>query len=176
MILDHRYPESMWGLVHFPACLYQPHTLAPNRGGDGTLGFASTLQRTMYLPFVIPEDWKEGTTIYPYVVWWPHDNTAGDVVWQIDHEIADVGATLPGGWTTVKTTATVSLNTMRTVYRTSLGSISMTGLHINAVILLNVSRMGADVADTYAGAYVWVAEVQMAYQRNTVGSRSLTAK
>jgi hypothetical protein len=175
MILDHRYPESMWGLVHFPACQYDLHNLYPSRGNDGTLGFATHLQRVMYLPFALPEDWKEGTTIYPYVVWWPGDNTAGDVVWQIDHETADVGAALPGVWTTVKTTATVSLNTMQTVYRTSLGSIAMTGLHINAVILLNVSRMGADVADTYTG-YVWVVEVQVAYQRNTVGSRSLTAK
>lgn len=126
-------------------------------------------------------DWKEGSDIELHVHWASRgvDGTDRAVKWEIDYTWANpLGVT---GTTAFPAAATASAETVipantpdKTHIRTSVITFTPAGGKINGNILLSLKRIAS--AGTAPTNDPWVLMVGIHYERDTVGSRTISAK
>jgi len=116
----------------------------------------------------MPHGYKIGSSVYPHLHWVGEDNTAGAVAWKLDYTTATVNGVFNVTTTTttyVQNSATTDLHNI-----TSLGTI--TGDRgLSGVILGTLYRNSTNALDTYNGKSVYLMQMDIHYEIDTVGSR-----
>lgn len=170
------YPIAYWDDLRAPASTINPPGQAsdPDReASTGLLLFSATTQELCFVALQTPHAWVENTNIVPHVHWTKTSSAAGDVVWQMRYRMANPGEAF-GDWSSPVTSGTTVNGTPDndTDWQhliTSFGELDMNGMEISCMILFEISRLGADAADTY-GADVRLLEFDCHYKANQPGS------
>lgn len=165
-----------WEDLRFPATsLQKPAANFPDRDStDGTYLFDASKTELVFAIGQLPHGWFEASAIRPHLHWQPTTAGAGDVLWHLRYQIADINEAFPGTWTTLAVLGTASGDAnMHQV--SAFGPIDMTGYKISCIIKCEISRVGGDVTDTYA-ADAKLLEFDIHYQVDAPGSRQLYIK
>jgi hypothetical protein len=163
--------DTAWDDLRFPAAGINPPGAAsdPTRDtSDGRLTFSGTLSNIIAIQAQMPHSWKEGSAIHPHVHWSPTNTNTGNVKWQMQYKVANVDEAFPADWTVV-TALDAGSATSDMHQIANFGEIDMTGKTISCMILILISRLGADVQDTY-NADCKLNEVDIHYEMDALGS------
>lgn len=119
--------------------------------------------------------YKEGSDIYPHIHWSPDSTNGGNVVWQFEYVIANLDGTFAG--TAVSDEITVPADGTALKHQLdSFTTISGTGLTISHIFICRLTRMStSDAADTFTGNACFL-EFDFHYEKDTVGSKTKSAK
>lgn len=157
--------------LRFPAAGINPPGAASDPTldtSDGRWKFSATAVNTLAMQVQLPHSWREGSAIRPHVHWSPTDASAGNVKWQMQYKVANVNEAFPANWLSLSVTdAAGGVSDWHEI--TGLGDIDMTGMRISCMLLVLVSRLGNDVADTYA-ADVKLNEFDIHFEADSLGS------
>jgi hypothetical protein len=118
-------------------------------------------------------DYKEGTDIQPHLHWAPTTAAAGNVKWQLAYMWVERNGTY--GSETVISVTTAAAGVAWQEQRVDFPAISGVGHTIGSRFQFVLFRNPADVADTYA-ADAAAFDFGLHYERDTIGSRQITAK
>jgi len=166
-----RLVNTVWDDLRFPAAGINPPGAAsdPARDtDDGRLVFSATLENIIAVQVQMPHQWKEGSTIHCHVHWGPTTAGAGNVRWQLLYKVANINEAFPAGWSTL--VATVAASGVADQHQISpIGTIDMTGKTLSSMLLIKLSRLGADGLDTYAGT-VKLNEFDIHFEIDGLGS------
>lgn len=121
----------------------------------------------------ILHDYKEESNITPHIHWCPVDANAGDVKFQLRYMWVERNGTFSGGQTISVVLPAPGVAWQEV--RSSFPVISGTGHHIGSRFIYNLFRDQTDVQDTY-GSNVGVFDFGIHFERDTLGSRGITAK
>ena len=151
--------STVWDDLMFPAVGINPtgSPTAPTLDNDnGWMSFDPNTQQVLAIQVQLPHRWKEGSTLYPHVHWSKSTADVGSVVWQLEYKWLPIGQTMDTSWTvlTVSTpiTATPDGNIARQHLISSFTPIAATGKKISDMLIMKLSRLAPDAADTYAAA------------------------
>lgn len=175
---------TVWEDLRGPA-----HTL--RAGGAGVPGFAQikdngaastgvfafhfddTAEEYLFFGFQIPHAYKEGTDIYFHVHWAPTNANVGTVRWGLEYTWANQAAVMAN---TVLVYINQAVNNEDDKHiRTDFAAISGAGKTISSMLMCRVFRHAGDGADTYVGDAALL-EVDIHYERDTMGSREIVTK
>lgn len=121
---------------------------------NGWLQFDPSTQQVIAIQVQLPHRWKEGSSLYPHVHWSKSTYDSGNVVWQLEYKWLPIGQTMDVDWTvtTVSTpiVATPDTNTARKHLISSFPIITTTNKKISDMLIIKLSRLATDIADTYA--------------------------
>lgn len=166
---------TVWGTI--PIMMDTTATSAPdwqNFQSGKSLAYDGTVDETASFRAYIPSDYKEGSDITFYVHWSPEDNSGGNVKWELNYSWANVGTAFPAQ---TPLTITVAAGTTTALHnRDGFSAITGTGFKIGSVVLGSFTRRGADAADTYNSLDAYLHRLVLHYERDTMGSRTITAK
>lgn len=118
-------------------------------------------------------DYKEESDITPHLHWCATTASAGNVKWQLAYMWVDRDGTF-GAETVISVTVAASGVAWKE-QRTNFPAISGAGKHIGSRFVFVLFRDPSDVADTYA-ADAAAFDFGIHYERDTIGSRQITAK
>ena len=174
--------EPNWDDLKFPATAVNPPGQAADPDFDTTNGtwlFDASGTETIFLIAQMPHAWKEGSLIKPHVHWYKSTSAGGNVMWQLDYKKFPIGEVGDAAFTALTATTTVSgtpdNDTAQEHLLTSFADIDMTGMTLSDMLLMKVSRIGGNAADTY-GADCALMEFDIHFQIDTLGSEHLYTK
>ncbi len=168
---------DVWDDLRFPAQGINPAGAAAAPTVDtatrpGTLLFSGTAENIIGGVAQMPHAWLNGDPIHPHVHWAKTTNGAGGVVWQFRYAIASVGGVFGPYSAWEDCTNPVSNNDVADNHALAEFSyIDMTGFTDSCIILWQVRRNPAAVADTYA-ANARFFEFDIHYRVGKLGSVS----
>jgi len=167
--------HSSWDDLRFPVTAINPPGAVSDPTFDttnGTLLFGATGTDVIYVIAQMPHSWKEGTAVVPHVHWYKTTSAAGNVLWRLEYKKFPIGAVGDADFTAIDqaTPAISDGNVALTHALTSFGEIDMTGLTLSDMLLMKVSRIGDNAADTY-GADAALMEFDIHYQIDGLGSQ-----
>lgn len=116
--------------------------------------------------------WVEGTRLNPHLHWYPTDNSAGNVKWQLDYILLGVGDVAGAGTTFVKV---VTAEGAWQHHYTDFDWITTTGYKIGSQLHFRLYRDPTDAQDTY-GSDAATATFGIHLQVDGLGSRSRFVK
>lgn len=146
-----------WDDLRFPATAINPPGAASDPDFDTTRGgwlFDAGSTEMLFVIGQLPHIYKEGTGIRPHVHW--IQENAGDVYWQLDYKWFNNGASPDADFTTLNTVdkaftfAIPSPNT-GIAQISPFTEIDGTGMKASSVLMMKLSRIGGNGADTYTG-------------------------
>lgn len=153
-----------------PAGISGPATYNPT---ECAWVFPDAATRRLDFVFQMPHRWKEGSTVKFHIHAFHSAPAGGNTRWQMLIRTWDIGAA-KGAFSTSYITIAAPGSTAHTVL--DLATIDMTGLHISAIVQIQLSRLGADGADTYMGT-VSLMSADLHYQSDTMtGSSAESSK
>jgi len=121
---------------------------------NGWLQFDPNIQQVIAIQVQLPHRWKEESLLYPHIHWSKSDYAAGNVVWQLEYKWLPIGDVMDTDWTTTSIStpisATPDTNTARKHLISSFPEIDTTNKHISDMIIMKLSRLATDSADTYS--------------------------
>lgn len=165
-----------WEDLRFPATAINPPGLASDPGFDTTNGgflFDAAGTELLFLVAQLPHAYKPGTGLKPHVHWQKTTSAAGNVLWRLEYKMCRIGEVMDADFTAIDAAASVAgtpdTNTADKHLISSFTEIDGALLDISDMLLLKLSRIGADGADTY-GADARFLEFDIHYQRNSPGS------
>lgn len=135
--------------------------------------------QTVYFTWQMPHAYKLGTTVYPHVHATPEDATAGDVYWEFTYSIAEVDGIFqnPTIVNTVQAMPTIAdqhkFHKIATIDGTEMPA---SGEDVSTVLVCSLTRRSDNVLDTFNGKSVYLLEVDLHYEIDTVGSRQELSK
>lgn len=135
--------------------------------------FAQGLDRDVDLSFEIQHSYVEGTSVYLHIHGFNSTNGAGNVRVIVKWRVLTAGIAPPAF--TTDAAFTYASGSSLNVYLTDLKTVSDATSKINSVFQFNVQFARNNVADTYGGD-VYVATYGIHYQKNTVGSQTVSSK
>ena len=112
--------------------------------------------------------YEEGQNLYVHAHWMPVDTDAGNVLWQFEYSIANVGEVFPAP--TILSTPDAASGVVWTHQIIGLGIIAGLGLKINAQIMFRFFRDPTEGLDTY-GSDAALIGVGIHTKFNSGGSR-----
>lgn len=116
--------------------------------GCEVYAFAAGATNVLYFTVQLPHRWKPGTTVYPHFhVAYP-DGTTGVTRWQLSYSWANINGTFPTETTDTKNFDAPAVANKHSLHEFT--SIDGTGKTESSVLLCSLSRLGANVNDTYA--------------------------
>jgi hypothetical protein len=157
--------------LKFPAQAINPpgSVSDPDRDtNDGTLLFAASGTEVIMGIAQLPHAWAEGTDIFPHVHWQTTDNNAGDVLWRLEYDIANVDEDFAGSYTAMDIVASSETNSNGHLIK-SFGAMPMGQKKLSCIIKWKLSRIGGDASDTY-GSDAKLLEFDIHYAIDSVGS------
>ncbi len=151
------YQDTFWDDLRFPAAAINPVGLGGAAGLSTTGNFLATLLFDASAIEIcagvaqMPHNWKKGTAIHPHIHWTPTTTNVGDVLWQLDYQIAAINGTFSDSYTTLQVTnSTGGVNNKH--FLCEFASINMSAFTgVSAMIMWKISRIANDGADTYTG-------------------------
>jgi hypothetical protein len=121
----------------------------------------------------MPHSYKIGSAVYPHLHWVGQDNTAGAVAWKLEYTTA----TINGVFTVTTTSTTYAQNSSITDNHTITGLGTIPGDRgISGVILGTLYRNSTNALDTYNGKNVYLLQLDIHYEKDTLGSRTELTK
>jgi len=173
-----RQTDISWEDLKAPSTAINPVGLAapPSRNATtGLLDFSASGTNTCAIAVQMPHAWKLESTISPHIHLWYPDGNAGNSVWKFEYQIAKIGTAFPGSYTSdTKTFAAPEIANQHVLH--PFDDIDMTGIDgVSAMIVILLSRIGGDAADTYASALPLL-EFDIHYQVDSLGSDEETSK
>lgn len=176
----HEAETTYWDDLRAPATGINPPGQVSDPDFDVTYGgwlFAASVTETLIVHMQMPHAWKEGSVIRPHVHWMKTTAASGAVMWEIDYRWAPIGEVMDSSWTTLTaSTPAVGDNDLADEHAlTSFTEIDATGKGLSDMLLVKLSRLGGDAADTY-GAYARMMEFDIHYQLDDPGSRQEYSK
>ena len=163
--------NTFWDDLRFPAAGINPPGAAADPTidtTDGRLVFSASAENIVAIQVQMPHSWKEGTDIHPHVHWSPTSTNTGDVKWQIKYKVANINEAFPAEWTTI-TVLSAGAGASDTHQIANFEDVAMTGKTFSCMIMMLVSRLGADAADTYTGT-AKLNEIDLHYQIDKFGT------
>lgn len=121
----------------------------------------------------ILHDYKEGSDIMPHLHWAATTSAAGNVKWQLAYMWINRNGTFTGE--VVESVTVAASGVAWQEQRTNFPAISGTGKEIGSRFQFVLFRDPTDAADTYA-ADAAAFDFGIHYERDTIGSRQITAK
>lgn len=165
-----------WDDLRFPAVGINPPGSIRDADRDtsdtvyaGTLLYDADVEEMTAGQAQMPHSWKEGSTIHPHIHWAPTDASSGNVIWQLDYDIANVSGNFAGSYSTITITGVVE-NDPTKHQLLEFGTIDMSGYSLSTMILWRISRIGDSGDDTYSEE-ARLFEFDIHYQINSYGSR-----
>jgi len=124
--------------------------------GAGSIGlfqrtFSAGTRNDVFMEVHLPHGWLEGSEIEVHFHWVPLNNNGGNIVWEFEYIHCDESGLM--GNSTLVTPITV-INAGANVGRheqTFLTVIPKSSKKISSFIVARLSRLAADVGDTYTG-------------------------
>lgn len=174
-IITTYHPENApWDDLRFPATAINPPGVVSDPDWDTTKGgwlFAATGTETLFIIGQMPHGWLEGSVIVPHVHWERTTSAAGAVVWQLEYQWCPLGEAREAAVTVSADAAVATLaSDVADVHQiTSFGDTATTGKQISDMLVMKVSRLGDDAADTYA-ADARLLEFDIHHQKDADGS------
>jgi hypothetical protein len=133
--------------------------------------FRHTNTDTVYLIAQMPHSWREGTVLIPHVHWAKTTSASGGVYWQLSYKWAEIGKVISNAVVIGNSIAAVSDNNIANTHAlTRIGEIDSSGKKISDMLLMQLSRVHNNSADTY-GASALLMEFDIHYQVSSPGSR-----
>ena len=169
------YPVIVeWEDLRFPATAINPPGQASDPDVDttyGTLLFAASGTEMIFVLAQLPHSWQEGSDLHPHIHWAKTTSASGNVMWELQYRWSKIGEVMDSSWTTLtKATTTVSDgDTAEQHAITAFDAISGTGCSVSDMLVMKVSRLGDDAADTY-GADARLLEFDIHLQIDSRGS------
>jgi len=173
---------ALWEDLRFPASDVSPGIANPpdwvlaktgtvDYGQLYVLEFDHNTEEEVYTFAQLPHSWKEGTEIRPHLHWVNHDDGVGDVVWELEFTMANVGAVFSETPTIIQAVDTAVANVAGEFEHqvAVFPAITMTGMNLSSMLMIRLYRKAADVADTCTTP-VGFLEFDIHVQQNTVGS------
>lgn len=173
-VLNYYGHGERWEDLRFPAqtLLILGIGQDPSRDAtDGLLVFDAASTERVFVQAQLPHGWKEGTALRPHVHWMKTTSASGNVLWQLDYKWAPIGEVMDADFTTLSSSmvANGDNDTVDEHLVTSLGSISGIGKSVSDMLVMKLSRIGGDAADTY-GADCRLLEFDIHHVRDSLGS------
>lgn len=147
-----------WDDTMQPALSVRLGATAPddcNFVGDATLvkalcftGTTSATDEEVHFTIQIPHGYKVGSDLYPHVHWAPTSTGAGNVVWQLEYTVSEIGGTF-GAASTEACTATAAGGTAWVHKISGCTTISDAGLGISSIMYGRLFRDPDNAGDTY---------------------------
>ena len=169
------FTDPMWDDLRFPANSLNPLGTEQDADVDttttflGTLLFASAAIEVCVGVAQFPHRWLEGSAVHPHIHWAPTSTNTGNVLWQLDYQLANINGTFPGTWTTLQVLDAADGTTDKHQIA-ELGVIDMTGYTLSCMMCWKLSRIGDDATDTYT-ADARLFEFDIHFQSDADGSR-----
>lgn len=174
--------SNCWEDLKFPATGINPTGPATTPSVDNVIAgllFSSSVENTISIIAQMPHSWKKGSNIDPHIHWQKTTSASGGVFWQLKYRWAKIGDVMDANWTTVGTSTpvqgTTDNNTANQHLISAFPEISGAGKVVSDILIMQLSRVPADVADTYA-ADARMLEFDIHYQIDSIGSDLLYAK
>lgn len=176
MWAGHNADTTYWDDLKSPATAINPPGQASDSDWDTTIAgwlFAASGTEILAIIEQFPHAWKEGSTFRPHVHWQKTTSASGDVMWELKYRWAPIGEVMDGSWTTLTESdpvaGTTDNDTEDEHLITSFGDVTASGKGISDMLIMHLSRLGSDAADTY-GADARLLEFDIHYQRDDPGS------
>lgn len=122
----------------------------------------------------LPHGYRTGSTLKPHVHWTPTTADAGNVVWQFEYTVQEVGGTFAAG-TLADCTTTAAGGTAWVHKITACPDIDDSGLGISSVMYGRLMRDGDHASDTYE-ADVALIGFDIHFEMDSPGSAAPTSK
>lgn len=164
--------KTAWDDLRFPAAGINPRGAASDatrNTTDGRLEFSASATNIIAIQAQMPHSWKIGSSISPHIHWTPETTNVGNVLWKIDYQIANINGVFPGIWTTEAVLAAAGGVAAKHLL-TEFTDIPMADKTLSCMILILLSRMGADGTDTFTGL-AQLNEFDIHYEIDSFGSR-----
>ena len=165
---------SYWEDLRFPATVVRTNPANENPAFDTTIPgrlFRHTATDSVYVIAQLPHAWREGTTLRPHVHWQKTTSAEGGVYWQLSYRWAAIGDLLSDAIAIGNAVPAVSdADTANVHALTNLGTISGEGKTLSDMLLMTLSRVHNNEADTY-GASARLIEFDIHYEVSSPGSR-----
>jgi hypothetical protein len=149
--------------------------------GAGSVGlfqrtFAAGARNDVFAEFQIPHQRKIGSDMGLHFHWVPTTNHNGNVLWECELAIANIDAAFPVTGTTVFQVTTLNAGArLNQNTHTELMTVIGSGITLSAFLLMRLSRLGGDGADTYTGEGIFLG-IDLHYQIDTLGSQTEVTK
>lgn len=171
--LEEKFADA-WDDLKFPASGINPPGQASDPDLDTTNGtwlFAASGTEVIFLIAQMPHAWKAGSEVKPHVHWYKTTSASGDVMWQLEYKKIAIGETMDASFTAVtsSTSAITDNDTAEEHLLTPFSAIDMSDMGISDMLVMKLSRLGSDAADTY-GADAALLEFDIHYQIDARGS------
>jgi hypothetical protein len=137
------------------------------------LNFSATAINTIAGGALMPHSRAVGTTIEPHIHWADTSTGTGDVVWRFEYTVASVGNAFPA-YTAIDVTAAAS-GVVGQPQVATFGEITLADDKLGSMLKWKLSRLGNDVADTYA-AVAKLLEFDIHVQIDSFGSEEVYSK
>jgi hypothetical protein len=165
---------AYWEDLRFPATVLRSNPVNENPALQldpvGRL-FRHNATDTVYLIAQLPHSWRAGTALQPHVHWAKTTTATGGVYWQLNYRWATIGEVIANAVNIGSAVPSISdKNTANVHALTRLGAISGSGKKISDMLLMQLSRVHNNAADTY-GASALLMEFDIHYQVSSPGSR-----
>jgi len=149
--------NTQWDDMRFAATAVNPPGLTSDPDFDPVNGgylFDASSTELLFLAAQMPHAWRQGSIIKPHVHWQKTTSAAGDVYWQLDYKMAPIGEVMDAAFTTIFSTTTAAgtpdNDTANEHLITPLGDIDMAGKELSDMLVMKLSRIGGNGADTFA--------------------------
>jgi hypothetical protein len=164
-----------WEDLRFPATVLRERPNQENPAFDETTPgrlFRHTDTDSMYAIAQLPHAWREGSQLRPHIHWQKTTSAPGGVYWQIEYKWAPIGEASDANFTPIGSAvpAASDADTANVHALTNLGTISGEGKTLSDMLLIKISRVHDNAADTY-GAAARLIEFDIHYQVSSPGSR-----
>jgi len=170
--------KTTWDDLRFPVSAINPPGLASDPDVDNTNGyflFDAAGTELVFLVAQLPHSYKPGSTLRPHLHWAKSTSAAGNVMWQLDYKWAKIGEVIDASFTTLSTTSAVAgtpdTNAAGKHLISSFGDISGAGAQLSDILVMKLSRIGGNAADTY-GADAIMFEFDIHFESDISGSQN----
>jgi hypothetical protein len=144
--------------------------------GIWQLNFAAGARNDIFAEFQLPHARKTDSDMLLHFHWIPLTNNGGDILWECELTLANLSTTFPVSATGVLQVTTLNAGArVNQNVHTPLTQISGQGVGMSAFVVVRLSRLGADLADTYTGEAALLG-VDLHYEIDTLGSQLIPSK
>lgn len=121
--------------------------------------FVNGSDKELFFNIIIPNQYQEGTDIYPVIHYAPSTNTGGDIVWSIEYFWSNPGDTISSTTTISETSPVPTVTNEHSIVEFT--PISGTLKKINSILSCRIFRNGTNINDTYSdGAFLLYVDFQ----------------